>query len=545
VPPREANMVFRVRIGVSGNRTVRDDGDVAAAVADCLRQVLEMYPCTDATPVVFTVLTALDEGAEEVVREALDMLANSTIELQRVLPATAARLEDLHLGPRDDPSKLLRAATPSIEPDGDPSPRGGERTIAHQRAARSIVDRADVMIVIRDEHRARGEDGTADVVGYADERGVPVLVVPTSRVGDSAGAPAAGRGAITRGSRFLASKTAFRRLDECNRVSIREGRAHHALNSQRARLGEPLERCSSYRQYLLIAGWALPALVRADACAIRYQSRYMRFGRAIHLLAVAAVAAVAFQVAFFPDRPILLCAEIAAVSGLIVVVWLARRLSLNERWIAYRSLAEAFRSALFIALSSPQDRAGRRDPVTELGNLDEPWFQRVFSEAWRERPEVELGPTHAGYLRSFLMNSWIDHQIQYHRETARRSRRYHSRYTQLVYVAAVLTVIVAITHMWIGRGAAFEFLAITLPAVGGALVGLRQLGQYRLHEERSNRIVERLARLKLEPASPGDEDASSVLSSVRRLAVDTQRVIAEENVDWSGVIEFHDLELIL
>jgi hypothetical protein len=48
---------------------------------------------------------------------------------------------------------------------------------AHMAASRYIVDHADQLIAIWDGQPARAYGGTADVVAYARERGVPVTVV--------------------------------------------------------------------------------------------------------------------------------------------------------------------------------------------------------------------------------------------------------------------------------------------------------------------------------------------------------------------------------
>jgi hypothetical protein len=48
---------------------------------------------------------------------------------------------------------------------------------AHMAAGRAMVDKADVLLAVWDGHPSRGQGGTADVVAYARERGVPVEVL--------------------------------------------------------------------------------------------------------------------------------------------------------------------------------------------------------------------------------------------------------------------------------------------------------------------------------------------------------------------------------
>jgi hypothetical protein len=48
---------------------------------------------------------------------------------------------------------------------------------AHMEAGKVVVDRSSVLVAVWDGQPARGLGGTADVVAYARERGVPVTVV--------------------------------------------------------------------------------------------------------------------------------------------------------------------------------------------------------------------------------------------------------------------------------------------------------------------------------------------------------------------------------
>jgi hypothetical protein len=48
---------------------------------------------------------------------------------------------------------------------------------AHMDGGRAVVDRSSVLVAVWDGKPARGLGGTADVVAYARERGVPVTVV--------------------------------------------------------------------------------------------------------------------------------------------------------------------------------------------------------------------------------------------------------------------------------------------------------------------------------------------------------------------------------
>jgi hypothetical protein len=543
---REGMIAFRARIGVTGHRRIANREDVALAVAVRLSEIREIYPPTRFTPVVFSVLSALAEGADRlVVNVALGADPDFEVELGAVLPLG---VED-YLGDFEtDTSRrefhdLLSRSTARVELQRGQSLERLERDEAYDRAGRYIVDHSDVLIAVWDGRESQGQGGTAETVEYARQRGVPVFVVPASN-GGGGDTPSLEDVDFSHESRPRnAAREAFRRIDRYNRVSLRSTWARDRIGAERARLGRPLECSSMHWRYMLVADWALPHLVRADRLAVLNQQYHRILAWAIHLLAALAVTDVAIETLFFDKEPAWLVGEIFLVVMLLLAVVTGRRVRFNDRWIGYRSLAEGFRSALFFALSGGDDRRGVASAGV-LGEPEEAWFQRAFSQAWRSCPEFELERGDAAPLRNFLVGAWIDHQIRYHRHTANRWKHLHSLCTWTMSIFALATIVVAMLHIAkVGNGSwvedALKLSALTLPAFGGAVAGLREYGQLRLHEERSKRAVNRLRGLK------GRLAVSSTLASVRRLAGDTQRVMVDETVDWYGVVEFQDVDIVI
>ena len=62
--------------------------------------------------------------------------------------------------------------------------------------------------------------------------------------------------------------------------------------------------------------------------------------------------------------------------------------------------------------------------------------------------------------------------------------------------------------------------------------------QDRRHSQRNSRMVGLLTQLR------EDMSNASSLGQVQELAVETERIMREENSDWFGVVRFHDTELI-
>jgi conflict system pore-forming effector with SLATT domain len=255
------------------------------------------------------------------------------------------------------------------------------------------------------------------------------------------------------------------------------------------------------------------------------------------------VAAVAYQISFEPERPRLALFETVALVLLATAFIVGRRVRLHEAWIGYRSLAEAFRSSLFIAGIGSGDVSPDGAPARLR---DEPWFQRAFTEAWGRRPAVFPERCDVAALREALVGSWIGDQIRYHRDAADRAERRHRLLTYAVEAMLLIAIFLSILHAFEAfgekhprAGDVLEFLAIALPGFSAALTGHRENRQYRLNAERSRRTADRLHRVETEMQAAPD------LATVRRLAGEAQTIMVEENRDWFGVAELQELEVSL
>jgi hypothetical protein len=525
----EGRIPFSVRIGVTGHRDLADPGRAEADVNECLRATRDAFAAPE-TEVKFTVLSALAEGADRLVVHRAFGVFGDAATLQAVLP----------LDPED-----YRTDFPSFDSKREfdillakarvrhPTPGTADRDEAYERAGRYIVDQSDVVIALWNGYRKGGRGGTSQIIEYAGKYGVPVVVIPTARLGERDRGAGPRRKSPRRQLERIAHRTAYARVAELNHGSTRDRPLERMLDGEWKRLAEVAP--GSLLAWHEIAAWFVPRLVRADALAIRYQKWYHRLDRAMYALAALAVAVVATQSQAGWSKKVLL-AEVGCMLALVGIYAIARTLRLHERWIGYRSLAENFRSALFIALASaPAEGVGL------VRVVDLPWFQRAFSEAWSHRPAWPT-LTDDRDLRRFLISAWAKDQACYHRKTVKRFARQRGVITVVVFVVFGVTLAAGLLHAfdWVSGDSVEKtlvVLAIVLPAVGAALTGIRDTRQYRLHEVRSTRAANRLERL-----AQAQGDAESV--TARRLAEQIQTVIRAEAFDWSGVIEFQDIDLV-
>jgi hypothetical protein len=501
-------------------------------VAVVLRRIRELVPASSRARVLFTVVSPLAEGADRLV--AREVLKDREADLEAPLPL-----------PRDEYVRDFRSAESRREFDELLARArevtvlglGGSRESAYERAGRYVVDRCDVLIALWDGDASGGRGGTADVVAYARERDVPLIWIG-----------ATGRYEIVEEAAAGIGGGSFRELDRYDRAELPGARFDDEVRRQADKRSSTAQNWALQASPIsALSAWLWPFYVRADLLAERHQTRYQALGTALFLMAAGAVAAVAGQVLFAPEHSELVWIEVGLMLGLLLIVGAGRRSRLHDRWISYRFLAERFRSAFFLAAAG---LGGRREGGLErvyLGRGSEEWLRRAFAETWAQRPEVTIDSSQVEGLRSFLAEAWIGDQISYHRATSRKNALRHRQLTVAIAVVFAATLLAALLHSF-GIGGhgpagtpscanALTFAAIALPALGGALGGIRAQREYLRQSERFGRMVHHLeaARRRMEAAPD--------LETVRSVAAEAEELMLEENRDWFAVVRFHDFEL--
>jgi hypothetical protein len=554
---------FRVRVGVTGHRTLKDEASVACRVREVL-DVIAAQVCRESvtTPVVYTVVSALAEGADRLVAEVV--LEREGAELEVALPLRVGEfLKDFSTpGSRSKFMELLgRAARAPYEPE-----HPLDRPDAYATGGYQLVDRVDVLIAVWDGEPSRGRGGTASIVEYADAQNVPRFVVSTvaSRPLECPPLPTHARpglayrildgldlrpGKVLESSRLELLRESFDQFDRFGRERL--GPDRFRAEQERAR-GYAASVADRLGFGPASADWALPSFVRSDQLANRYQWIYTRIAFAVFMFAAAAVMVAAVQYIYLRGDERVILIEVVLMVAVVAAVYFAHSRRLHARWVSYRSLAENLRSAPFIALltSDADERElqlasgeplERATEVKREGAVESlvPWFQRAFTEIWKQREQQSRIPHDPARLREFLLTAWIDGQITYHRKTAGRFYRYHIWLTSSINALFLGTLVAALLHAfsWIEPSAPV-FLAITLPAFGAALSGYRELRQFRMHSERYRRAHQRLEHVKTRMLFETNADV------IRAHALRAYSIMVDENLDWFGVLEFQDLDLV-
>lgn len=158
-----------LRIGVTGHRHLDDPRATADAVAAALERICREFPAGPATPVCLVVVSALAEGADQLVTWQVLALPGSCLEAVLPLPRTAYARNFTTAASRADFRALLARASRVWQAPPAHSPEE-----AYEAAGRHVADNCDVLMAIWDGQPARGRGGTAHIVEYAREHGVPL-----------------------------------------------------------------------------------------------------------------------------------------------------------------------------------------------------------------------------------------------------------------------------------------------------------------------------------------------------------------------------------
>jgi hypothetical protein len=541
-PGSDGRIPFTFRIGVTGHRDLANPESLRAPIGEALRRMEESLPVSSGAGLTPVVVSALAEGADRLVAHEVLADGDARLEVALPLPAgeyvkdfkTEASIEEFHC-------LLAQSADPPWQ-----APDGLDRDEAYERAGRYVVDRCDALIALWDGEESRGRGGTAEIVGYAMERGVPIAWVHT--VGDPVVDYALDN------SRAGVVRAAARKLREYNASAIDPAEFDRHARALRKELMPdmareiPIDPLGLARE--TVADWVWPYFIRADILALRYQRRFRRLSWAIFVLAAAAVAVVAMQANFWPGLNWLATIEVLCLGGVLFILGMNRRWRAHDQWISSRFLAERLRSSYFLALAGTGDRRGRSARLAYLSDSSEAWIERALTEVIARRPVLDDGPPQVKALRDYLNHSWIESQISYQTKTSGKQRTFDDRLVRATESLFLLTLVAACVHIFEGLifakggdspGFWEELLvvvAVTVPAVGAAFHGIGTQRQFRRHSERYWRMAGVLAQVQRDMAE------ATTIEQVREMAAETEQIMREENSDWFGVMRFHDMELI-
>lgn len=326
-------------------------------------------------------------------------------------------------------------------------------------------------------------------------------------------------------------------------------------------------RASSQRQPTPVEDWVNRQLrghyawadKRGDLYADAYRSSYIL----IYLLSAAAVfmalLPMAAQLHHGTVKSTSVAFELVILLLIVLLLWLESTRHWHERWMEYRLLAELIRQVR-ILIPFGGGRPFPRVPahLGIYGNLDQTWMywhMRAISRA-TGIPNEKITPRYVHDCLDYvgkIVGVGAAGQLQFHHQAERSSHRMRHRLHVASTVLFFLTIVSIATHFALGLpwlhaveqqypsiDGWLVLLAATLPALGAALAGIANQGEFARLAKRSaamagafEEFAEQIRALESE-AERGEKLLS--LARVGQLAAKIAEVMVDEVSDWRVIV---------
>jgi hypothetical protein len=198
----------------------------------------------------------------------------------------------------------------------------------------------------------------------------------------------------------------------------------------------------------------------------------------------------------------LIVAELAIISLLIVNTQVGRARQWHRRWLDYRYLAECLRPMQDLQRYGLIGPASRR-----AAGMPQRWPDWYAEAIWRDLgcPSGRIDRDSAGSLNRDVVTTELTPQVDYHRATAHRMHTLEHRLHGVGNALFIATIVVCLgfivgyfaAHDWtVAHAPLFTAITAGLPALGGAIYGIRVQGDFGGTASRSLKAAEDLARLR-------------------------------------------------
>lgn len=305
----------------------------------------------------------------------------------------------------------------------------------------------------------------------------------------------------------------------------------------------------------------LPRYVWADQLAIDVANKYRSAYALCYFLAALAVLIALLGVWLHVEpqgsgtdplfqKWVLVVIELIVILFIIGIYRKGKKQRWHEKWIEYRALAEMLRGSRFLAYLAEYGRIQRADAFEASAAA---WFLWYLRATVRELglPHGVLDGTYQYALLTAVERHVVKDQLKYHQRNASTLSRMNDLLHKMIDGCFImtLTILVLFFLIWpiglrsvwlqdkinIYRGEimhSMTFIAALLPALGAALAGIRDTGDFHGFAHRSVRTVTALKNVELDLITAKHvvslDDTNSVL-------VATAEVLTEDLAAWQSL----------
>jgi hypothetical protein len=403
---------------------------------------------------------------------------------------------------------------------------------AYEWVGRALVAHTDILVALWDGADARGPGGTAAVIAMALQRGMPVihlqpgsgtprilwsgyepLPVQRDRIEDYPAMECSDAALGTLVARLLApDPDPVER--ECLAYYYRERERQHrgrfeyplllavlgvrplSWSSFRARPYEQVtaDEWTPFRATLGDLGVSdsksTEVLQRAYSSSDNLANHFAQLFRSGHVLnfALAALAVMfALSGLVFPAVKLwLIVAELVVIGQLVLNTHIGRSHQWHRRWLDYRYLAECLRPMRSIKLFGLALAAERRATKSREPRRWPDWYAE---SVWRHMgcPSGRVDERYDALLTVLVKAEELKPQIAYHRANAKRMHKLEHRLHRIGNVLFVATIVECaffiggyfLAHEWaVASAPIVTAITASLPALGGAIYGIRVQGDF-------------------------------------------------------------------
>lgn len=594
-PPR---LPFGLNLGVTGHRAA-SAGHAALAAAtpklaalfDALMASAERVRARDAAlfapePSHYRLVSPLADGADQIA-------ARLALARQWALEAVLPFPHDHYCEDFEDPAdcdrfkELFARARSQLELPGERA----QSLDAYVAAGRAVVAHSDIIIALWNGEPARGRGGTAEIVEHALRAGLPVIHLPTQpdhplrilwtgfndpsldildfcdaperpfdnqTLDQVLGAllsppPSPGERdciATFHGERERRVRRKFSYPLLLAAMGVKPLRRATLVTPPYARATrndwESFHICCGAAGHAVAGGHA--ALEDAYGWADKLAEHYATAHRSGHVLnfALAALAVtMALAALLLPSgfKPLLVLGELVVIGAIVLNTAVGKATGWHRRWLDYRSIAEQLRPMRSMKLSL----LARPPAMTRRGGGR--WVDWYAAGWWRQMgaPSGRVDLDAIDEMAALVVREELKPQIDYHHMNAHRmhklSHRLHAIATSLfmLTIAALvgyLVLYVLSPEMASDSSKLLVVLTAGLPALGAALQGIREQGEFERAAMRSHSTAAQLQKLA------GDLTVRPLsLTRAKALVEEAGRVMLDDVGEWRSTFETRRMAL--
>lgn len=312
------------------------------------------------------------------------------------------------------------------------------------------------------------------------------------------------------------------------------------------------------------AGWANHRLrshfAWADRLADYYADKYRSSFVLSYPLAALAVILALLPMAVGPVWPsaafeiACIVAELATLGAIIGLVFVGRWLRWHDRWMEYRVLAEVIRQLrVLIPLGGGRPFIRMPGHLENYGEPSRTWMFAHMRALGRATGLPSVRVDAAYVARSLqLLRQIVGGQRGFHEINERRSGRIEHTLHVTAFTLLAVTIVAILLHLLpylhlpgfdllhepvVSR--LLTLVAAGFPALGAALAGINNQGEFSRVAKRSHAMAERMERIEGDIAAlearAAESPGSVRLGQITPLALQVVQLMVDENLEWRVV----------